>query len=149
MNLCIPILIEIKDWIRIEGKQTCIFFLLPTASSFLITSLSGWEGGMHMAGGGMHRGGGGMHVHPVHPPWVRHWLVLIIWIRIRPSILKPNTSFNVGQLWYFKLFSQAVRSQAVPTTQIPTDEKFKIYGKKQPKPPKSVVVAASKKMRRM
>jgi hypothetical protein len=44
---------------------------------------------------------------------------------------------------------QAVRCQAVPTTQIPTDEKFKIYGKKQPKPPKSVVVAASKKMRRM
>ncbi len=26
-------------------KQTCIFFLLPTASSFLVTSLSGWGGG--------------------------------------------------------------------------------------------------------
>jgi hypothetical protein len=44
------------------GKQTCIFFLLPTASSFFITSLSGLgRGGMHMArgGGGMHRGGEG------------------------------------------------------------------------------------------
>jgi hypothetical protein len=30
---------------------------------------------MHMAEGGMHRGGGGMHVHPVHPPWVRPWLL--------------------------------------------------------------------------
>jgi hypothetical protein len=29
---------------------------------------------MHMAeGGGCTGGGGGMHVHPVHPPWVRHW----------------------------------------------------------------------------
>jgi hypothetical protein len=37
--------------------------------------LSGWAGGgMHMAeGGGCPGGGGGMHVHPVHPPWVRHW----------------------------------------------------------------------------
>jgi hypothetical protein len=58
---------------QVAGKQTCIFFLLPTASSFLIASLQAAEGeGVHMAGGGMHRGGGGMHVHPVHPPWVRH-----------------------------------------------------------------------------
>jgi hypothetical protein len=51
---------------QVAGKQTCIFFLLPADSSFLITSLSGWIGGMHRGGGG------GMHVHPVHPPWVRH-----------------------------------------------------------------------------
>ncbi len=44
---------------QVAGTQTCIFFLLPTASSFLISSLSGWGGGMHMAGGGMHRGGRG------------------------------------------------------------------------------------------
>ncbi len=55
---------------QIAGKQTCIFFLLPTASSFLLTSLSGW-GGCTWPGGGMHRGVGGMHVHPAHPPWVR------------------------------------------------------------------------------
>ncbi len=53
--------------------QHCIFFLLPTASSFLITSLSGWGGGdAHGQGGGCTGGEGGMHVHPVHPPWVRH-----------------------------------------------------------------------------
>jgi hypothetical protein len=56
-------------------------------------------------------------------------------------------SFSSSLSWVPSL--QAVRCQAVPTTQIPTDEKFKIYGKKQPKPPTSVVVAASKKMRRM
>ncbi len=39
--------------------------MLPTALSFLITSLSGW------GGGGCTGGEGGMHVHPVHPPWVR------------------------------------------------------------------------------
>ncbi len=57
----------------IAEQQT--FFLVAhcTASFFLITSLTLGRGGMHMAGGGMHRGGGGMHVHPVHPPWVRHW----------------------------------------------------------------------------
>ena len=53
------------------GKQICIFFLLPTVSSFLITSLSGWGGGDAHGRGGMHRGGTGMHVHPVHPPLVR------------------------------------------------------------------------------
>ncbi len=55
--------------------------MLPTASSFLITIIiSGWGGGMHMAGGGggctwpggggggCTEGGGGIHVHPVHPP---------------------------------------------------------------------------------
>ncbi len=44
------------------GKQTCFFFLVAHC---LIFSQAG-EGGMHMAGRGM-------HVHPVHPPWVRHW----------------------------------------------------------------------------
>jgi hypothetical protein len=43
---------------QVAGKQTCIFFLLPTASSFLITSLSGWGGGDAHGRGGMHRGGG-------------------------------------------------------------------------------------------
>jgi hypothetical protein len=62
-----------------------------------------------------------------------------------PSIV---TLFLLSHQCYIPTL-QAVRSQAVPTTQIPTEEKFKIYGKKQPKPPKSVVVAASKKMRRM
>jgi hypothetical protein len=58
---------------QVAGKQTCIFFLLPTASSFLITSLSGW-GGMHMAGGGCTGGVGGCTciLCNVHPPWVRH-----------------------------------------------------------------------------
>ncbi len=44
------------------GKQNCIFFLLPTASSFLITSFSGWGGGgvciMYMAGGDAQGGRG-------------------------------------------------------------------------------------------
>ncbi len=40
------------------GKQTCIFFLLPTASSFLITSLSGWGGGGDAHGRGGCTGGG-------------------------------------------------------------------------------------------
>jgi hypothetical protein len=45
---------------HVAGKQTCFFFLLPTASSFLITSLSGWGGGgMHMAGGDARGGGEG------------------------------------------------------------------------------------------
>jgi hypothetical protein len=60
---------------QVAGKQTCIFFLLPTDSSFLITSLSGWIGGggcTWPGGGCIGGGGGGMHVHPVHPPWVRH-----------------------------------------------------------------------------
>jgi hypothetical protein len=53
----------------------CTFLADPPP---LITSLSGWGGGMHRGEGGMHRGEGGctggeggMHVHPVHPPWVR------------------------------------------------------------------------------
>ncbi len=45
---------------QVAGKQTCIFFLLPTASSFLITSLSFWRGGgCTWPRGGMHRGGRG------------------------------------------------------------------------------------------
>jgi hypothetical protein len=31
----------------------------------------------------MHRGEGGMHVHPVHPPWVRPWLVTIFIFTIK------------------------------------------------------------------
>jgi hypothetical protein len=31
------------------------------------------RGDAHGRGGGCTGGGGGMHVHPVHPPWVRHW----------------------------------------------------------------------------
>jgi hypothetical protein len=59
----------------IKSQVNKLFFLLPTASSFLITSLSGWGGGdAHGRGGDAQGGGGGMHVHPVHPPWVRHWL---------------------------------------------------------------------------
>jgi hypothetical protein len=68
---------------RIHSQKIVVYFIIinlhffllpmPTASSFLITSLSGWGGGMNMAGGGMHMGGGGMHVHPVHPPWVFPW----------------------------------------------------------------------------
>jgi hypothetical protein len=42
----------------IERKQTCIFFLLPTASSFLINSLSGWGGGGCTWPGGCTGGGG-------------------------------------------------------------------------------------------
>jgi hypothetical protein len=56
-----PYFAGLKNY-QVAGKQTCIFFLLPTDSSFLITSLSGWIGG-------------GMHMHPVHPPWVRHWFI--------------------------------------------------------------------------
>ncbi len=41
---------------------------VPTASSFLITTLSGWGGGDAHRRGGCTGGGGGMHVHPVHPP---------------------------------------------------------------------------------
>ncbi len=45
---------------QVAGKQTYIFFLLPTASSFLITSLSGWGGGdAHGQGGDAHGGEGG------------------------------------------------------------------------------------------
>ncbi len=44
-----------------NSKQTCIFFLLPTASSCLITSLSGWGGGggCTWPGGGCTGGGEG------------------------------------------------------------------------------------------
>jgi hypothetical protein len=45
---------------QVAVKQTCIFFLLPTASSFLITSLSGWGGGdAHGQGEGDAQGGKG------------------------------------------------------------------------------------------
>ncbi len=64
---------------QVAGKQTCILFLLPTASSFLITSLFlSWGGGdAHGQEGGCTGGGGGMHVHPVHPPWVRPWVYIM------------------------------------------------------------------------
>ncbi len=83
------------------GKQTCIFFLLPTASSFLITSLSGWGGGdAHGRGGGCTWGGGGMHVHPVHPPWVRPWVPV-------PLFIPDYRSFGSrSRCWYGTLISK-------------------------------------------
>ncbi len=39
---------------------------------------------------------------------------------------------------------EAVRTGTVPTEQIPTDEHLKVYGKRLPRPDKSVIVAATK-----
>ncbi len=70
------------------------FFLLHTAWSFLIISLSGWGGrGCTWPGGGMHRGGGGMHVHPVHPPWVRPWL-WTLWICLTCPKLSASSGIS-------------------------------------------------------
>ncbi len=68
---------------QVAGKQTCIFFLLPSAHCLIFShnQISGWGGGdAHGQGGGCTGGGGGMHVHPVHPPWVRHWLGRPWWL---------------------------------------------------------------------
>jgi hypothetical protein len=58
-----------SDLTPFYSKQTWIFFLLPTASSFLFQAGEG-GGDAHGRGGDAQGGGGGMHVHPVHPPWV-------------------------------------------------------------------------------
>jgi hypothetical protein len=50
------------------GKQTCIFFLLPTASSFLITSLSHAHGDAHGRGGDAQGGEGGCTCILCFPP---------------------------------------------------------------------------------
>jgi hypothetical protein len=49
---------------------------------------------------------------------------------------------------YKIIILQAVRSRAVPQVTIPTDDHLKLYGKKLPKPAKSIAVAATKERRR-
>jgi Cdc6-like AAA superfamily ATPase len=39
---------------------------------------------------------------------------------------------------------EAVRTGTVPSVQIPTDDHLKLYGKKLPKPDKSVIIATTK-----
>jgi hypothetical protein len=43
---------------------------------------------------------------------------------------------------------KAVRCDAVPSLTIPTDEHLKLFGKKQPRPPKALVVARTEASRR-
>ena len=43
---------------------------------------------------------------------------------------------------------KAVRCDAVPSLKIPTDEHLKLFGKKQPRPPKALVVARTEASRR-
>jgi hypothetical protein len=64
----IYILIPAKNY-QVAGKQTFIFLLLPTASSFLITSLSGWGGGgcKWPGGGGCREGEGDAHASCASP----------------------------------------------------------------------------------
>ena len=59
----------------------------------------------------------------------------------KPVKVAKNTA------WRAEIMAQvleAVRTGTVPTEQIPTDEHLKVYGKRLPRPDKSLIVAATK-----